>query len=326
MRRALAGGALLALASCKRGPAPTPAPSAVASVPSSAARAAAVSGETPPKYRVFHVFPKGTSVFGLGTKLIACEQSCLLEVEGSRRPRAWLVHPEQVEEDASLLPPVRPSEVTRVRYVGRYPDEVHAIAMWGSEEETKYDAYRYLGRGEGNRFAAASLPEDYWATPQPKCREHCEPFARYEQEKKARDRTAPPTTDILFGEGGPMLVLEFKQLWSWNGQAWLGSQAPWCTYEAVRLATGASLVSTTRSTGCEQEPEHVSHAFFWISKSSTVHALDLPATVRWQPLDDSRVNRIVELNGEAWIVAESESGSTVVLAPENGAEVSYHTP
>jgi hypothetical protein len=326
-------GVLVALAACRRGPAPNSGPPTLASAEGAKVKPAEVPATSSPKYRVFHVFPKDTRVWSLGSKLVACEQGCRLQPAGSPSPRTWLIHADHVEEDASLLPRIRPAILTHVRYVGGYPNEVHAILRSGADEDTTDDAYRYLGRGDGNRFVSASRPRDYnapdWVPPQPKCREHCEPFDRFLQEKEERwqrqhgvPASAPQA--MLFGQGGPALVIEREELWFWNDQSWVKSKAPWCSvsYGAVRLSTGASLIESIGLSGCEQTTQR---DVFWISKAGKVHEIDLATPAQIRNLGDLHLTNALDQAGEVWLVAASESG-TVILAPDNGSEMRWLQP
>lgn len=241
----------------------------------------------------------------------------------------WLIHTDRVEEDLTLLPRMRPSMSSQVRYVGRYPDEVYAILRSGVDEDMTDDAYRYLGTGGGNRFVSAPRPRDYnapnWVPPQPKCREQCEPFDRFLQEKEERWQrdgvSVPAPHAMLFGHGGPALVIEREELWLWNSQSWVKTKAPWCSvsYGAVRLSTGASLIESIGSSGCEQKAER---EVFWISKTGTVHAVDLAAAAQTRNIGALALVTALAQAGEVWLVAESGS-ATVLLAPENASEVKW---
>lgn len=126
---------------------------------------------------------------------------------------------------------------------------------------------------------------------------------------------------MLFGHGGPALVIEGQELALWNGRSWVKTKAPWCSvsYGAVRLTTGASLIESMGLASCEQKEER---DVFWISKTGTVHRIDLATPAQARNLGELVLTGVVELNGEAWLVAQSNL-HTVLLAPQDGSEVRW---
>ena len=286
-----------------------------------------------PRYRVFHVFPARTRIWGVGSRLVACEGECTFDHDLDRVPRTWLVDAAQVREDATLFPRVSESDNGSVHYAGRYPDEVFAIVRTGHDEDTTDTPFLYHGGGRGNHFAPRALPDGYslvgfdptaFAPPHPRCREHCEPFAVHSAEAQAAwqqstghdSALAPPPDARLFGNGGPMLVIEGKGMALWNGSSWVRPSVPWChvgSMGAVRLVTGASLVL---SRGCERQRDGV----FWISNTGHPSPIDLVGATTAQNLGEVRFRTVVEREREVWLIADAERG-TVLLSPIHPAEV-----
>lgn len=127
-----------------------PSPSASVDVPDPLA-------QKPPRYRVFHVFPSDTTVFGEGKKLIACSSYCADDLDTPRSARTWLVDANGVVEDASLLPARAGREKRRWKLWGEHPAH-YALTSRGHEETEIEIAYRYLGPGPGNRYAPIRIP------------------------------------------------------------------------------------------------------------------------------------------------------------------------
>lgn len=298
------------------------------------ARAAADAGFAgAPRYRVFHVFPKDTRIWSIGSRLVACESSCMFEPvheldppvwRGGKVPRVWLIDTEHVEEDASLLPGFGKISVVRsLRYAGHYPDDVIAIFRVGYDEFETDMAFRYLGHGAGKRFVPITCPDACSQVPpygqrgfvpsEPRCREGCEPFEIYD----AEERGTPGGPDaLLFGSGGPFLVIDRQKMAVWNGASWVRAAAPWCSPSfdsAVRLSNGASLV---RSDDCGG----TGMSIFWISPSGQPTPIDLTAPAAEQKLGQIHFQTPLDRDREIWLVADTDAG-TALLAPVIPSEV-----
>jgi hypothetical protein len=275
--------------------------------------------DTPPQYRIFHVFPKNVAAFSVGSRLVACE-ACI-RIQWTRRPvpRTWLIDTEHVTEDTSLLPRVTNIHEPSVRYVGRYPNEVFAVVRFGYDENTTDEAYLYLGHGTGARFAPAPRPDDYRALggfkPSPKCVAHCEPFEIY-----LAGAAPPPPTAMLFGQGGPLLVIDTRKIALWNGASWIHSAAPWGSVirdnAAVRLSNGSSLVDSASDSDYDPEP---ARDLFWVSASGKIRWVDIATPGIQAKLGELHFREPIELNGEIWLLADANAG-TVLLAPVKPSE------
>jgi hypothetical protein len=292
----------------------------------------------PPRYRVFHVFPPRTRVWGVGPRLVACEADCTFDLARHRVPRTWLVDAQHVDEDATVFPRVSELDNGSVHYSGQYPDEVFAIVRTGHDEDTTDRPFLYHRAARGNHFGPGELPDGSslvgfdptaFAPPHPRCREHCEPFEVYNAEAQAAWRQLtgsdsarpPPIKGLLFGNGGPMLVIDDRTMALWNGSSWTRPAVAWCyvgSMGAVRLSTGASLVL---SRGCEGKRDGV----FWVSNTGVPFPIDVDGATSAQNLGEVRFRTVVEREHEVWLVADAASG-TVLLSPVNPSEVKRPPP
>jgi hypothetical protein len=255
----------------------------------------------------------------------------------------------QVEEDPSLLPPVAKIEMRRsLRYWGTYPDQVFAIVSVGYDENQMDKTFRYLGRASKEHFVATDCPKgcsllpafgmDSFGPPESRCRTACEPFDIYAAEERASwDRkigpnvAVPPPTAMLFGHGGPMLVIDPRKLAVWNGASWDRVAAPWCSvgsFGAVRLSNGSSLVrsneyrpGSTTSSDCVGTGK----ALFWVSPSGKPYGLDLSTVAVEHGLGEIRFRAPVELDRQIWLVTDTDAG-TALLAPITPSEVTRPIP
>lgn|SRR5512133_1720643 len=273
-------------------------------------------------------------VWGVGSRLVACEASFQVDLTIGDRPRTWLISSQRVEEDASLLPSItNMSGVRALRYLGRYPDDLRAVFRVGYDEDETDQAFRYLGRGDGNRYVPADcLPECSLVGPynqsgfarlEPRC-DRCDPFRLYvaeeriawEQRLGPNVAGPPPPSALLFGHGGPDIVVDTRKMALWTGTTWIRSVSPWCSVDsyggAVRLSNGASLVLSHDCDG-------VGKSIFWISPRAEPHLVNLmPIAKKLQA--EVRFRAVVELNHVVWIIGDSEVG-TVLLSPLNPSEV-----
>jgi hypothetical protein len=315
------------------------APSATAKIVATAVETA-TRADLPPRFRLFHLFPKQTGIWSVGTRLVACESRCIF---GWGKPpvlRTWLVSPQGVEQDVSLLPlQLKHISIPRVRYWGSYPNDVYALIELDHDSCDQHEvAFRYLGPGKNKRFVRSDPPEGSslgspmrgaFAPPESECESQCAPFGVYDAEEEAarlqRDgpNTSAPRREALrlSGHGGPPLVIDYKKFARWTGTSWERAEAPWCLpFGAVRLSNGSSLVVSWR---CNDFDPFTS--IFWISQRGQPQPLDLSSLVVEQRLGAIEFREALELNREIWLIAETDAG-TALLAPMTPSELTRPAP
>ena len=305
----------------------------------------ATRADLPPRFRLFHLFPKRTGIWSVGARLVACESWCIFEWAKDPVPRTWLVNPNGVEQDASLLPQLKHIFMPRVRYWGSYPNDVYALVELDHDSSDQHDvAFRYLGPGRGKRFVRSDLPEGSsfgpfvpgaFAPPEMKCGSQCAPFSVYDAEERdawlkqnGPNIAGPPGADArLSGHGGPLLVIDYKKLARWTGSSWERVEAPWCSVGrlgALRLSNGTSLVRSWDCSGGAMSATAPS-TIFWVSQAGQFERIHLSSLAVEHRLGAIEFREPVEWNREIWLIAETDAG-TALLAPMIPSELTRPAP
>ena len=292
----------------------------------------------PPRYRVFHVFPKQTEIWSVGEGLVACESRCIFEWAKDPVPRTWLVRAGGAELDASLLPQVKHIDRPVIRYWGSYPEDLYALIEVDHDSSDQRDlAFRYLGRRPAKHFVSSVPPSGSsfgafmprtFTPPEPECKEHRGRFETFDAEEKIAwekehgpDVAGPPRLRLC-GYGGPLLIIEELRLARWNGESWERSAAPWRmvgSLGALRLTNGATLVRSIDSRDGDDR------SLFWISPTGKVERVDLQPPATETRFGTIRFRAPIEWNLEIWVMAETDAG-TALLAPADPSEVTRPLP
>ncbi len=229
------------------------------------ASAAPKPGHVGPVMKLVRKFPN-SEFFPVGNAGIVCSAYCSF-YKGAK-PKLWLVTADKVEPAPLLwpsnayqkyLPTMEEDPDTassNIVFWGKYPDGLFAMGESSDPPWPGLPTVKFVKKYWAEASNAPRRPEEDHKFTSPR---------RLDRALMTVPVSSSPLGRLIYGGGGPVLLVEKQKLYSWDGKRWSVKPAPWQAklMRTRRLMDGGTLVRPDKG-------------LYYVSKDLVVERIELP--------------------------------------------------